>query len=355
MNTIIPFLASRFVAIDVEYADSEQNICQFGLAVVRDQKIVESRSWLIQPPDNHYDESKTRVHHISPEDTEHAPTFPELWPEIQPYLLEGQLWAHNAASTEQPVIEKNLRRWGFSYEWLDINDSRELFQRPDCPPNRGNGLEQCCMAMGVRCGNHHDAEADARMCASLLIALQQGRRPEWGGVPRDGEELRKSQQEKRVLRLGEFRAYYDSGEAEDKDAFAEMSSTCEGAEPQTIDVFDKGDRFREAGEGSIAFSRLDTREDNPLRGKRVVVTGMFRYPRRDVENAVDAMGAKRVPKPNKKTDAVILGTRNVGFTKLCAIEELQDAGQRMALIVGNDDLDALLYGDGHKFFKGQET
>lgn len=350
MNTNIPFPAGRFVAIDVEYADNEQNICQFGLAVVRDRKIVDSRSWLIQPPGNHYEERCIRVHHITPADTEDAPTFPEVWPEIQPYLLEGQLWAHNAASAEIPVITKNLRQWGISADWLDINDSRELFQRPDCPANSGNGLEQCCMAMGVKCESHHDAEADALMCAGLLIRLQHGIRPEWGGVPKSSEEARKSQQEKRILRLGEFRAYYASGEAGDKDAFAEMASTCDGAVPQTVDVFDKGDRFHEAGEGSIDFSRIDTGEGNPIRGKRVVVTGMFRYPRKDVENAVDAMGAKRVPKPNKKTDAVILGTRNVGFTKLCAIEELQDGGHPMALIVGNDDLDALLYGDGHKFF-----
>ena len=44
-----------FTAIDVEYADREQNICQVGLAVVRNLEIVERRSWLIQPPDNHYD------------------------------------------------------------------------------------------------------------------------------------------------------------------------------------------------------------------------------------------------------------------------------------------------------------
>ena len=57
-------ISRDFVAIDVEYADREQNICQVGLAVVKDLQIVEHRSWLIQPPGNYYEEAQMRVHHI---------------------------------------------------------------------------------------------------------------------------------------------------------------------------------------------------------------------------------------------------------------------------------------------------
>ena len=121
--------------------------------------------------------------------------------------------------------------------------------------------------------------------------------------------------------------------------------------PQVLDVFDKGDIIKETNPLAIDFKRLNTCEDNPLHGKRVVVTGLFRYERKDIEKAIAAMGAKKVPKPARNTDAVILGTRNVGFIKLIAIEEQEQKGNHLARIVGDEDLEQLLYGDGSKFFE----
>ena len=62
------------------------------------------------------------------------------------------------------------------------------------------------------------------------------------------------------------------------------------------------------------------------------------------------MGARKVSQPSRATDAVIVGTRNVGFTKLLALEEQEAKGHHMARIVGDDDLEELLYGEGQKFF-----
>ena len=350
MNTYhIP--SRNFVAIDVEYADHDQNICQVGVAVVRDLEISECRSWLIQPPGNYYEENQMRVHHITPADTEHQLSFEELWPEIQPYLLKVELWAHNAVSVEQPVLEKNLRGYGIPSNWLNIHDSRSLYQRPGCPPNVGNGLEQCCMALGICCENHHDACADAEMCAKIVIAYANGQKPIWDGVPQNNEQMRKQQQEKRTLRLGDFKKYYEGNVSGQEDVFCELTSTCSDSKSQIVDVFDKGDKTAAGKTVGIDYSRLNISPNNPLNGKKVVVTGLFSIDRKDIEKAVEAMGAKRVPKPARNTDAVILGTRNVGFTKLCAIEEQEEKGHHIALIVGDADLEILLYGDGEKFFK----
>ena len=344
-----PAPSPSFVAIDVEYADSAQNICQIGLAVVRDLEIVERRNWLIQPPGNVYEELFVRVHHITPEDTACAPTFAEVWPEVEPYLLGSEVWAHNATSVEQPVLEKNLRRFGIDAH-INVYDSRELYQRDDCAPGKGNGLEMCCMALGIPCENHHDAEADAAMCAEIIIRHIRGEKPEWAGVPTSEEGLRKLRQEKVVLSLGSFSDFYNDDSSEGMDAFAELASTYDGAVPQLIDVFDRGDRASEGRTQGVDFSRLDTGEGNPLYGKKVVVTGMFRAGRKDVERAVEMMGAKRCQSPTKNTDAIVIGTRNVGPNKLVAIEQLQAKGYCPAIVVGDDDLEALLYGDGHKFF-----
>ena len=340
-----------FVAIDIEYADSAQNICQFGLAVVRNLQIVEQRCWNIQPPENKYEERYCLIHGMLPTDTINAPTLPEIWPEIELYLRGQQLWAHNASSTEQPVINKNLAKYNLLQELYTINDSRILYQRPDCPTNQGNGLEQCCMALGILCENHHNAQADAIMCAQIVIAHIEGTKPVWKGVPTSNEELRKQRQEKRILHLGEFIEYYNSNSSGEEDILCELTSTYDGAIPQIVDVFDKGDRLPIEKIGRVDFSRLKIGEDNPLYGKKVVLTGVFSIERREIELALEAMAAKKVPKPTKVTDAVILGTRNVGFSKLIAIEEQEAKGHHIARIVGDSDLETLLYGDGGKFFK----
>jgi len=79
-----------FVAIDVEYANSIQSICQVGLAIVRDLRVVDWYRWLIQPPGNYYEKQYTNKHGITPADTADAPFFEQVWPEIWEHLC-GEL------------------------------------------------------------------------------------------------------------------------------------------------------------------------------------------------------------------------------------------------------------------------
>ena len=408
MNTAnnLQHLRRDFVAIDVEYADRAQHICQFGLAVVRDLKVVESRFWNIQPPANRYEQQFMQHHHLTPSDTLHSPTFEQAWPEIYEYLRGEAIWAHNAASVEQPVIDKNLAWFETYFEpILWINDSRSLYQRPDCANGGGNGLQQCCMALGIPFdeSQHHGAEYDAVKCAEIIIAYTEGRQPDWTGVPVTKEELRKKQQTKIVLRLGEFQAYAARIEAakaklkaapsakaalasqpdlsstaspserpvssaaissraipapltpeEDTllhhtDLFAEVSSTRPGAEPQTVDVFDTGDRMPKEGRGEVDYSRLNTAAGNPLQGCKVAVTGSFYIGRDVIRQALKAMGAAVTSSISKKTAAVLIGSENVGLSKLADIEKLAYNGYIIPRIVGNDDLDRFLYGDPAAF------
>lgn len=60
--------------------------CQIGIVQVDDNQIVQERCYLIQPPDNAYDDRNILVHGITPEKTSQERTFKELWPE----LLQGK-------------------------------------------------------------------------------------------------------------------------------------------------------------------------------------------------------------------------------------------------------------------------
>lgn len=368
MNNNNP-IARNFVAVDVEWATRDQMICQIGVAVVRHGDITETMQWLVQPPGNEYDETLFRNHHIRPEMTESAPTLEELWPEIRPYLLSGETWAHNAASAEMPAFRKSLGEYGIPCDWLDIRDSKELFLRPDC--DGGNGLAQCAMAMNIPFDEttHHDALYDAEVLAEMLIRYSEGYRPKWDDIPETTEQLRKAKQEKLVLKMGEFenhekkqkeaaRPVVENGmidlfaERDNSifhvDLFAELTSSYAGAQPQVVDVFDKGDKMQKEGDEQVDIARLDTSENNPLRNKVVAMTGAFHISRKEIERAIEAMGGK-TDGMTRNTNILLVGNRNVGLPKLAKYEK-QSAKRTVALVVGDDDLDALLYGDGKKFF-----
>lgn len=355
MNSITPKPSKNFVAIDVEYANREQEICQIGLAVVQDLKITTSRCWNIQPFSN-YDENYTRKHHMTEADTVDAPTLDDLWVnEIRPYFLMGQLWAHNAKSVEQRVMRKNLEEIGYNEDWLEILDSRDLYQRPDCKPNSGNGLQQCCMVLGVPFdeNEHHDAEYDALKCAEIVIAYAKGQQPDWNNVPKNEAELRKQSQVKHTLHLGEFEEYYANNSSGEENIIAFISSTDGKNIEQAVDIYDKGDDIKENNIANIDFSQIDIRPDNPLKGKRVVLTGLFKFKRDDIKKAFEVMGAKVTEGISGKTDAIILGTHNVGYKKIIAIEQQEAKGHHIYRIVGDNDLNALLYGEGQKFFNNK--
>ena len=107
--------ANKLTRIE-EYTDStakRASICEAGICVVKDGKVVETRSWLVRPEANAYSYWNIQVHGIRPADTEDAPDFPEVWAEILQRLDDTPvLVAHNAAfdiSCRSPPIQLLLQ------------------------------------------------------------------------------------------------------------------------------------------------------------------------------------------------------------------------------------------------------
>lgn len=157
-----------FVAIDFETATSDRaSICEAGICVVRDGKIVATQSWFVRPPDNKYFYRNIEIHHITPQDTESAPPFPVVWREIMLYLEETPtLVAHNA------VFDISCIRNTLRYYNLDIPDityyctlraARHIY---DFSCNKLNAL---CDHFEIPYHSHHRACNDAEMCARLFL------------------------------------------------------------------------------------------------------------------------------------------------------------------------------------------
>lgn len=91
----------NFVALDFEKANRySHSICSIGLVLFENSQIVEEKQILIQPPNNSYGDIEMSIHGITPEHTQNAPAFSEVWESIQNYFADYPLVAHNALSVE---------------------------------------------------------------------------------------------------------------------------------------------------------------------------------------------------------------------------------------------------------------
>ncbi len=158
----------NFIAIDFETATGKRaSICEAGICVVKDGKIVETKSWLVRPEDNAYSYWNIQIHGIQPKDTAHAPEFPEVWEEIMGYLDETPiLVAHNAVF-DISCIHKSLELYGLEKPEVDYYCSLRAARHNydfGC-----NTLDYLCEQFDIPEGKHHRAGDDAEMCARLFL------------------------------------------------------------------------------------------------------------------------------------------------------------------------------------------
>lgn len=158
-----------FTAIDFETANSSPaSACSVGLVRVRDGRVVATASWLIQPPAGHdeFQEWNVRIHGIRREDVLGADSWVAQFDRLCGFAGADVLVAHNA---------------GF-----DVNVLRRASEVTDlvCPPYRSlcslqvarktydldsYRLPKAAAAAGFAEFSHHEALADARACAQIVI------------------------------------------------------------------------------------------------------------------------------------------------------------------------------------------
>lgn len=149
-----------FTAIDFETAQHARNsICQVGLVRVENGKITKEISLLVQPPDNYYFESFTEVHGIKPEDTADAPTFDKIWPQIEVYIKNQIVVAHNGFSFDFDVLKQTLNHYGLQMPVYEKQCTYKIFR---------DKLSSLCEKYKIPL-NHHDALSDAKACAELYL------------------------------------------------------------------------------------------------------------------------------------------------------------------------------------------
>ena len=275
--------AKTFVAIDFETATPNKMACQVGIVSVVDGEIVETFSSYIKPPKNEYGEYNIRVHHITPDITENAPTFEELWPTIERFFLSPVLVAHNMMNTDIHVLYANLDYYGIMYMAKPkLVCTCDLYGR--------RGLEDMCAAFGMDCDNHHDGLFDALCCAKFYLNYLNGVEPDYSLIPEKKKRGKSSRPKKEV----------DSGACL---SFA-----------QDVDESDPS---------------------NPFCGKKVLVTGLFDHDKSALKRQIEKMGASVMSGVSKNLHYVVVG-REPGPAKMENLKKLEHNGFKIRQLTEED-------------------
>jgi DNA polymerase-3 subunit epsilon len=266
----------NFVAFDFETAnESRDSACSIGLVVVKNGIISEKHYSLIKPPNNRFAEANIKIHGISPSDTENAPTFFELWENIQHHFYDNLIVAHNIAF-DLDVLEKSLNQ----YTQLDKNFNF------DCTYNIfGENLAMVASAFGIDFV-HHNALSDAETCAHIYLKHLNKEVPDYSRAP---VYLTK-------------RESYGLG----------WHKSIRGAVLKPD--------FDSADQTSIFFR------------KKVVITGLFeKMTRQEIAEKLKILGADVDTSVNKRTDYIITGIEP-GPSKIKKAHDLIESGSGLQLL-----------------------
>ncbi|MCR5663535.1 MAG: 3'-5' exonuclease [Oscillospiraceae bacterium] len=169
-------MAQRYVVFDVETPNRWNNrMSAIGVTVVEDGRITDSFFSYIDP-EQPFDAFNTMLTGISEETVFDAPSFPELWPRLEPLLSSGVLVAHNA-SFDLGVLRKCLSAYGIAWKPC-VRGICTVIMGRSLLPGISHKLNDLCETFGI-CLNHHQADSDSRACAEILLRyIERGADPD---------------------------------------------------------------------------------------------------------------------------------------------------------------------------------
>ncbi len=151
-------MSNNYTAIDFETAHGKRwSICQVGLVRVEHGIITDQLSILVKPPDNFYWNNFIDIHGITPKKTINAPTFNHVWKQIEPFIKNQHVVAHNGFGFDFPCLTQTLDYYGISAPAYTGHCTYKIFR---------DNLASLCKQHKIPL-NHHDALSDAMACAEL--------------------------------------------------------------------------------------------------------------------------------------------------------------------------------------------
>ncbi|WLR54601.1 exonuclease domain-containing protein [Mesobacillus subterraneus] len=158
-----------FISIDFEIANNSlTSACSMGITFVHDNEIIDEKYYLIHPPTNNFDPEMTAVHGIEPRHVLSAPKFNNIWEEINHHFKDTFIVAHNA-QFDMSVLYACLKEYELEVPDFSYICSIPISTKATRGLKIGNSLKERAEHFSIQLPEHHNALADARACAELVI------------------------------------------------------------------------------------------------------------------------------------------------------------------------------------------
>ena len=280
--------ALSFNAVDVETANWDpSSICQIGIVQVRGEEIRNEWETLINPQCP-FDPFNVDIHGIDEDKVHESPTFVEAYNDLCTHL-DVNLPAVSHMLFDRRAIQGAIEMHSLDALPLDWINSATVARRawPDKYARKGYSLGNLAKDFGIEF-DHHDALADARTCAKIvLLACKES------GV--DLSIVKKASQGK-----------------------------------ESLPISRKGD------------------PSGHLTGETVVFTGTLSVPRKDIADYAAYAGCGVGTSVTKKTTILVLGIQDPKRLKGASksskhrkAEELISSGQDIRILIEDDFWDML--------------
>lgn len=158
-----------FITIDFETATADRSsICEIGLTFVRNNKVVDTKSWLVKPIQYpHFNSFNIYIHGIRPEDVSDKPEFNQLWKTEIKSLLENQFVIAHNAGFDFSVLRKSLEVYKIPFPTLQYSCSY-IFSKKVWEGLLSYDLKSLCRHNKIHL-DHHRAGPDSLACAELSL------------------------------------------------------------------------------------------------------------------------------------------------------------------------------------------
>jgi DNA polymerase-3 subunit epsilon len=163
------------VSIDFETANySDASICEAGMAVAENGKIIETPYWLVRPPKGHgwfLEEFTENCHGLTHLDVLDAPEFPTIAPEFLDRLTRADLVIAHNAPFDMGKLRGTLQHFRLACPEFEYACTLQLSRRvwPDLP---AHDLKTVATHIGHDFQHHH-ARSDAETAARVMLAMMQ--------------------------------------------------------------------------------------------------------------------------------------------------------------------------------------
>lgn len=268
----------NFISLDVETANPNlASICQVGLAVFRDGKVVNEFSSFVDPED-YFDPTNVHIHRIREDTVRGAPTFAQINEQINEFLADSICATHTAF--DRSAIHQCCAKYSVQppdCNWLDT--ARVARRTWEAVAHKGYGLANLAMMLGIEF-KHHDALEDAKAAGRILCA----------------------------------------------------AITESGIDPaQWLNKVNRRIGFSDSqSSGFSAPIKQDGNPDGPLYGEMVVFTGALRIPRPLAAQKAAELGCAVNPGVTKKITLLVVGDQDV--TKLAGNQQSSKHRKALELI-----------------------